>query len=83
LAADFELMARLLDRFKVKSIYTPRISTRMRLGGATNNSIGNIIQQNREIYRACKQNEIQFSLALFLASKIVSRTKQFCVKPGT
>ena len=56
LAADFELMARLLERFQIQSIYVPKIFIKMRFGGVTNNSAVNIIRQNIEIYKACKEN---------------------------
>ncbi len=81
LAADFELMARLLDRFQVRSVYIPRISTRMRLGGATNKSMSNIIKQNCEIYLACRRNKITLPLLPFLLFKVLSRTKQFFIRP--
>jgi hypothetical protein len=83
LAADFELMARLLERFQVPSVYVPKIFTKMRFGGATNNSVVNIIKQNVEIYNACKKNNIQLSLPFFFITKIVSRIKQFCARPTT
>ena len=55
LAADFELMARLLERFQIKSVYVLKIFIKMRFGGASNKSMFNVIKQNMEIYKACKK----------------------------
>ena len=82
LAADFELMARLLERFQIRSVYVPRIFIKMRFGGVSNNSVINIVKQNIEIYQACKKNNIQLSMASFFITKIVSRIKQFCTRPA-
>ncbi len=80
LAADFELMARLLERFQVTSVYVPRIFVRMRRGGVTNKSMLNILRQNIEIYKACRKNNISLFLPSYLAAKIISRAKQYCLR---
>lgn len=49
LAADFDLMLRLLINKRLMHTYLPVISVAMRLGGATNNSLKNIFIQNFEI----------------------------------
>jgi glycosyltransferase involved in cell wall biosynthesis len=82
LAADFELMARFLERREIKSVYIPKIFVKMRFGGASNKSVINIIRQNIEIYKASKNNDVPLSLPSFLAVKIVSRIKQFFAKPA-
>jgi glycosyltransferase involved in cell wall biosynthesis len=82
LAADFELMARLLERFQIRSVYVPKIFIKMRFGGASNNSAVDIIKQNIEIYQACKKNNIPVSLGAFIIIKIASRIKQFCTRPA-
>ncbi|QXE91548.1 glycosyltransferase [Geomonas subterranea] len=81
LAADFELMARFLERHQVKGVYIPRIFVKMRVGGATNKSVSNIVKQNVEIVRACKKNGIDMSLVSFARNKVVDRLRQFLVKP--
>jgi len=82
LAADFELISRLLICHKIKAVYLPKITVRMRRGGATNRSITNIVKQNFEIIRAYKKNNIPFSLFFFFAGKLMSRTAQFFLKSG-
>ena len=80
LAADFELMLRFLEKFKVKPVYIPRIFVKMRTGGASNNSIRNIIRQNMDIYRACKKNSVSVS-PFFAFTKIFSKLSQFYSRP--
>ena len=52
LAADFELMLRFLERYKITSTYIPKPIVRMRLGGATSKNLKNVINQNIECYKA-------------------------------
>lgn len=80
LAADYELMLRFLEKFKVKSVYIPRVFVKMRTGGVSNNSIRNILQQNIEIYRACKKNGVPVS-PFFAFTKAFSKLSQFYSRP--
>ncbi len=80
LAADFELMARFLENHGIQAVYVPKIFVKMRVGGATNKSIVNIIKQNCEILQACKKNNIKISFPIFLMHKFVSRINQFQFK---
>lgn len=73
LAADTEFMMRYLERGAVLSVHIPHVQVRMRLGGATNQSWRNIAQQNREILRAFKKNEITYFLPTFVLHKLASR----------
>jgi glycosyltransferase involved in cell wall biosynthesis len=61
LAADFELMLRFLEKYRIMSIYICKTLVKMRLGGASNKSIRNIIKQNMECYKAFKYNNIKMS----------------------
>ena len=76
LAADFEIMMRLIGKYKINSLYIPKVLVKMRLGGATNKSLSNIIKQNLEIMRSYKKNNIKFSFFSFIANKIVNRIRQ-------
>lgn len=82
LAADFELMARFLENYGIRAIYVPKIFVKMRVGGATNKSVRNIVKQNMEIFHACKKNNIKISIPLFLINKLISRLNQFRFKPA-
>jgi glycosyltransferase involved in cell wall biosynthesis len=76
LAADAEFMMRYLEFGGIQSAYIPHIQVRMRLGGATNQSWGNIVRQNFEILQAFKKNHIPYSLPSFLLHKLISRVWQ-------
>lgn len=76
LAADFELMLRLLERYQITTAYLPEPIVRMRLGGATSKNIRNIIKQNIECYKAFKLNGIKVS-SLYFLSRLLPKFKQF------
>ncbi len=76
LAADFELMLRYLHCLKLKSACIPETLVRMRLGGATNKNIGNIVKQNIEIFEAGKKNNVPLGLRFFLG-KFYDRLVQY------
>jgi glycosyltransferase involved in cell wall biosynthesis len=76
LAADADLMIRLLEQGRVKAVYVPRIWVKMRLGGQTNLSMGNIIRQNREIITSLRRHNIPVSVPRFIVSKLLNRIVQ-------
>ncbi len=79
LAADIEFMMRYLERGQIRAVYIPHVLVRMRLGGITNQSWKNIVQQNNEIFAALQKNSGPFSRMWFVANKVVSRLWQFAV----
>jgi len=81
IAADFELMLRLIEIHKVKTIHVPYVFVNMRLGGTTNNSLKNIYLQNVEIRQALKKHNALSSLAKFISYKVCSRLLQFTKRP--
>ena len=76
LASDYEFMFRILKKFGFKSIYYPRLMVKMRLGGATNKSIRNIIDGNKEIMKAWQQNGFTVPV-LLMPFRIIKRLAQF------
>ncbi len=79
LAADVEFMMRYLERGQVRAVYIPHVLVRMRVGGATNQSWGNIVQQNLEVFDALRKNGVFFSRIWFAVNKVISRLNQFVV----
>jgi glycosyltransferase involved in cell wall biosynthesis len=77
LAADVEFMMRYLELGDIKSVYIPHVFVRMRLGGATNQSWGNVWKQNKEIFVALNKNGVSFNPIFFWAHKIFSRARQY------
>jgi len=82
LASDFELTMRLMEKYSIKTKYIPKVFVKMRLGGATNNSLKNIIKGNIESYQACRKNGLRVNI-LFPIIKIASRFPQFFIKKPT
>jgi glycosyltransferase involved in cell wall biosynthesis len=80
LQSDFDLTMRFLSICKIQSIYLPKVLVKMRVGGATNRSITNIIKGNIEAYQICRKNGLKVS-HLFIIMKILSRVPQFFSKP--
>lgn len=76
LAADYEFMFRLFKKFEFKSKYLPRLMVRMRLGGATNKNIGNIVAGNKEILQAWTNNGFRIP-TLLMPLRIIKRLAQF------
>jgi len=76
LAADYDLMFRFLKRYKIKSCYIPHVLVKMRTGGSSNKGLVNIVQQNLEIIRILKQNEMG-NFFRFFWFKIIDKLMQF------
>lgn len=77
MAADVEFMMRYLERGGVKAVYIPYVLVRMRLGGASNQSWGNVWKQNLEVFAALRKNKVPFSVVGFWVHKIISRAQQY------
>jgi glycosyltransferase involved in cell wall biosynthesis len=77
LAADYELLLRLLFTHKINATYIPDLMIKMRLGGTTNKSLKNIFNQNKEIMRALNNHNYQYSPLKMLCSKLIDRAKQY------
>ena len=76
LAADYEFMLRLFKLHQFKSRYINSLFVRMRLGGATNVSVKNIIKGNLEILSAWKRNHLSAPYTL-MPKRIFKRLTQF------
>ncbi|SFF46513.1 glycosyltransferase family 2 protein [Sunxiuqinia elliptica] len=76
IAADYDLMLRIFQDKTLKFAYLPAVITRMRVGGASNKSLKNIIHKSSEDYRAMKKNSLPFPLWT-LACKNLSKIPQF------
>ena len=58
IAADYDFMLRMLGKYKISTMYLPKVLYKMRVGGASNRSLKNIIQKSREDIKALKNNGI-------------------------
>jgi len=76
LASDFDLMMRALDGAGMTAAYVPRELVLMRLGGATNASVGNVLRQNLEIIDSLRRAGHPFAGPAMIARKVISRIRQ-------
>jgi len=58
IAADYDCMLRFLGKYGVKCRYIPETLVRMRIGGASNRSLRNILMKSREDYIALRRNGV-------------------------
>ena len=81
ISADYELMLRFLEKYKIRSCYIPQVMVKMRVGGQSNKSIINIIKANIECYKAWKINGLEVDFfRIFL--KPLSKIRQYLKKVG-
>ncbi len=77
LAADFELMLRFVEGHGLKLAYLPEYLVKMRLGGATSQSLKNIYKQDVETIRAFKENHLPGGNIMYLFWRYLPKIKQF------
>ena len=75
LAADADLMMRMLEVESRKWGYIPEVLVKMRMGGATNNSLRNIVRGNFEIWRSLNSNGLQPRLFSFVVNKALLKAR--------
>lgn len=78
LAADNDLMMRILERRMCKNRYLSEVLVKMRVGGVTNKSVKNVIRGNREILSAFKANGIRVNVFSYLFKKAALKIRQRC-----
>ena len=79
IAADYEMILRLLYKIKINTYYLPITTYLMSTGGTSNKSLVNIIQKSKEDLRAMKLNGISFP-AITLFYKNIIKVPQFLVR---
>lgn len=80
IAADFELMIRLMYRHKILYSYVPEIITKMRVGGISTD-LKYKWMLNKELVRACLENDLQTSFIKILARYPQKIFQQLIKKP--
>ena len=76
IAADYDMMLRIFKDDTLRFAYLPQVITKMRLGGASNGSLKNLIRKTREDYRAMKNNNLPNPL-FTICAKNLSKIPQF------
>ncbi|WP_289040661.1 glycosyltransferase family 2 protein [uncultured Zobellia sp.] len=77
LAADFELMLRFLEKHQISTYYLQEYLVKMRLGGATNQSLKNILEGNKECLRAFKTNRLKVNSLMYPLRRTIPKLLQF------
>lgn len=67
IAADYELLVRFLSKNKITYSYIKEPIVKMRLGGASSSGIKSNYILNKEIIRACKENDIYTNWLMILS----------------
>lgn len=75
IAADYDSLLRYLWSKNVTASYLPKVVTKMRVGGASNRSLKNIIEKTKEDIQALKNNRVFWPSALLM--KNLSKFPQF------
>jgi glycosyltransferase len=75
IAADYDCMLRFLGGGGIRPAYIPEVLVKMRVGGASNRSLGAILRKSREDYRALRENRVGGAGALIW--KNLSKIRQF------
>lgn len=75
IAADYDSILRYLWSNDVTLAYLPKIITKMRVGGASNRSLKNILHKTREDIQALKNNQLSWPQAVLI--KNFSKIPQF------
>jgi len=81
MAADYEMILKLLYKYNIKVFYIPMILVKMRMGGASNSSILNRIRANKEDGLAWTKNQLN-KPSLVRIKKPLHKIKQFFLKPN-
>jgi glycosyltransferase len=76
IAADYELMLRFLERYRISTHYIPDVLIKMRVGGMSNRSLKNIFIKSYEDYKAWKVNYLKNNFYTVLL-KNLSKIPQF------
>jgi glycosyltransferase involved in cell wall biosynthesis len=78
IAADYELMLRFLEKYRISTAYIPSVLVKMRMGGASNRSLRNMMIKTAEDYRAWKVNSLHRRFYT-IPFKTLSKVRQFLV----
>ncbi len=79
IAADYDLMLRIFSDPRLNFFYLPEVITLMRVGGASNRSLKNVIQKSKEDLKTIRRNNLGYPFKV-LFYKNFSKLIQFAQK---
>jgi len=77
ISMDYELILRFLYRYRISIAYLPEAVVKMRCGGLSNRSIGNILAKTKEDLKACRMYGLGPATVF---KKNISKVPQFFVR---
>lgn len=80
IAADFDIMLRLLYKNKCSYQYLPEVITKMRTGGASTQGWKSTLRINREILAVCQKNQVPTNM-IKLYSRYLTKIFQLIIRP--
>lgn len=80
IAADYELLVRFLLKHQISYIHLPKVTVKMRAGGLSTKDVRSNWVLNREILRACKENNVSTN-CLKIISKYPRKLFQLIKRP--
>lgn len=78
ISADYDSLLRFLWTKEISLSYLPKVTIKMRVGGASNRSLKNIVLKTQEDIRAMKKNKLPVIFAIL--GKNLSKIPQFFLK---
>jgi glycosyltransferase len=79
IAADYELMLRLLKKNNLKSIFIDKVLTKIKVGGKSNKNVWNVLKANIECYKAWENNGLKVN-PMIIIRKPFSKVFQYWIK---
>jgi glycosyltransferase len=77
IAADYDFILRIFQDTNYKFQYLPETIVKMRVGGASNRSLKNIIEKTKEDFRAAKSNGLRIPFKVILQKNLVKIPQWF------
>lgn len=71
IAADYELMLRLLVKSGTSTYYIPEVIVKMRMGGLSNRNLINLFIKSYEDYKAWKVNNLKSNFSIILLKNLI------------
>lgn len=76
IASDVDLMFRFLEIHKIKSLFINQNLVRMKIGGVSTKSLSSTILITKEVFITFKENDFNYSVVVYVISKIFKALKQ-------
>ena len=81
IAADIELMIRLMVKHRISYSYIPKVCVKMRTGGISTKNLKSKWIINKELVKACRQNDVKTNLFKILSRYPKKAFQQLLMKP--